>query len=321
MSVQPGRSCPLHYRYALEDFERRPAIAADTLYVVGGLYGNGPALDAVLDMAAAEPRPVVLAFNGDFNWFDADAQGFRRINDTVLSHVALRGNVETELAAEAGEFGCGCAYPEWVSDAEVERSNAIMARLRETACCHPELRRALGQLPMHAVAAVGGIRVALVHGDATSLAGWSYAQERLTDRGHRDAVAQHFGRAGVRVIASSHTCLPVAADFDTPHGRCILINNGAAGMPNFRGTRHGIITRIGVEPAGVTAPLYGTRLDTIHVEALPVHYDHEAWMASFLSCWPRGTPGYESYHRRLVSGPGSALEAAVRWSTAAPPVI
>ena len=44
----PGRSCPLHYRYRPADFAAAPALACDTLYVVGGLYGNTDALAQVL---------------------------------------------------------------------------------------------------------------------------------------------------------------------------------------------------------------------------------------------------------------------------------
>ncbi len=42
--MQPGRSCPPHYRYQPTDLARDTPVAADTLYVVGGLYGNLPAL-------------------------------------------------------------------------------------------------------------------------------------------------------------------------------------------------------------------------------------------------------------------------------------
>ena len=71
------------------------------------------------------PRPT-LVFNGDFNWFDVDPDGFARLNARVLAHAALRGNVETELATDDERAGCGCAYPQWVGDAEVARSNEIV---------------------------------------------------------------------------------------------------------------------------------------------------------------------------------------------------
>ena len=96
----PGRICPTSYRYSARDFDRDPEIVADTLYVVGGLYGNVEALEAVEALAAREPGPVTLAFNGDFHWFDVAHTDFARVTHAVLEHRAIRGNVETEIAAE-----------------------------------------------------------------------------------------------------------------------------------------------------------------------------------------------------------------------------
>ena len=67
--MTPGRSCPLPYRYAPSAFERAADLHAETIYVIGGLYGNVPALHAILQLAAAEPVKPTLIFNGDFNWF------------------------------------------------------------------------------------------------------------------------------------------------------------------------------------------------------------------------------------------------------------
>ena len=89
----PGRTCPASYGYAPESFGSLAAIPADTLYVVGGLYGNAFALDAILAMAAAERHPVTLCFNGDFHWFDATPEAFEAINRRVLEHPALRGKI------------------------------------------------------------------------------------------------------------------------------------------------------------------------------------------------------------------------------------
>ena len=137
-SQGPGRTCPLSYRYGAQSLARPPELAAETLYVAGGLYGNPFALDALLRMVDSEPG-ARLVFNGDFNWFDADDASFERINRVVLSHHAIRGNVETELLAVDGAAGCGCGYPDYVSDADVARSNAIMGVLAATARRHPEL--------------------------------------------------------------------------------------------------------------------------------------------------------------------------------------
>src|SRR5688572_731748 len=96
----PGRICPVGYRYAPRVFDRAPDFEAETLYVVGGLYGNVEALDALAAMAARERRPVTFVFNGDFHWFDAAPEDFRAIAAGVAPHRRLRGNVETEIAGE-----------------------------------------------------------------------------------------------------------------------------------------------------------------------------------------------------------------------------
>ena len=104
-TAEAGRSCPLHYRYRPAVFARPAEFACDVLYVVGGLYGNRPALASVLELAAAEPGRTAVVFNGDFNWFNVDQDGFESVNRTVLGHIALRGNVETELAADDASAG------------------------------------------------------------------------------------------------------------------------------------------------------------------------------------------------------------------------
>jgi len=307
----PGRNCPLAYRYSPEVFRRAPEIAAETLYVIGGLYGNPFALDALVDLAAQESPAPTLVFNGDFNWFDVDPGGFAALNAGVLEHVALRGNVETELANDDGEAGCGCAYPAYVGDADVARSNAILGRLRDTARGFPGLRERLGRLPMHAVAAVGGVRIAIVHGDAWSLAGWRFGEAGLAEA----AIERAFDAADVSVFASSHTCLPVTCRSASG----VLANNGAAGMPNFRGTRYGLVTRIST--AERADALYRERLGPIAVEALAVRYDHDRWLAQFDRLWPAGSPAAVSYRKRITDGPGydpaQALRRPVR-SPAAP---
>lgn len=188
-----------------------------------------------------------------------------------------------------------------MGDAEVERSNVIMECLRTVARGSPDLRARLGALPVYAVADVGGLRVAIVHGDADSLAGWGFSQEALRDAAGRVTAAARFEAADVRVFASSHTCLPVMQGLATARGRCVLANNGAAGMPNFRGTRHGLLTRISRTPA--PDALYGTILDGVHIEALPVPYDHARFERAFLANWPAGSPAHESYYRRITAGP------------------
>lgn len=308
--LRPGRHCPTQYRYTPGSLARAPEILANTLYVVGGLYGNLPALDVVERLADAESGSTRIVFNGDFHWFDIDAVAFAEADRRVTAHDALRGNVETELASDDHSVGCGCAYPESVSDIDVERSNEILARLRETARRDPARRAALAALPMNAVARVGGARIAIVHGDPESLAGWGLAHDRLAEPGHADRLAAWCDAARADVFASSHTCLPACRELVFGHRRAVFINNGAAGMPNFSGTRFGIATRISTRPAQPELVLYGVRIGEVHVEAVRLDYDHDDWVRRFLSMWPEGSSAHRSYLQRIVAGPAYARSMA-----------
>ena len=303
----PGRACPLAYGYGAAALAREVEIEVDTLWVAGGLYGNPYALEALLECYAREAGAKALVFNGDFHWFDVDADSFDRVNRAVLQFDAIRGNVETELASPAADAGCGCGYPDWVDDGTVERSNRILERLRATARRFPQAMQGLARLPMHRVAAVGGERVVVVHGDADSLAGWKFSQERLADAEGRVAAARSFDEANAAIFASSHTCLPVLQRFS--HGR-LIVNNGAAGMPNFRGDTRGVATRISVSRG--KSSLYSASRGSVFVEAVSLDYDAAAWQKSFLAQWPAGSDAHRSYFERIVGGPAYAVGQAMR---------
>lgn len=308
--LAPGRYCPSAYRYAPSVFDRAPELETETLYVVGGLYGNVEALDAVLAMADRERPAPSIVFNGDFHWFDVADEDFKRISGEVARHVAIRGNVETEIATDHGSAGCGCAYPAEVDDSDVDRSNRILMRLRETAGRFPTLREPLARLPMHLVARVGAARIGVVHGDCTSLAGWRFAHDALDAASNAGWLGHAFAEARVDAFASSHTCLPALRTFRFARGRAVVVNNGAAGMPNFAQTRFGLLTRISMHRA--TNALYGTNVAGAHVHAIAVRYDANAWERRFLASWPEHSPAHQSYFRRIAQGPAFALQDAAR---------
>ncbi len=305
---QAGRVCPVDYNYAPDVFARAADFSAETLYVAGGLYGNLAALDTIEAMAAQERATIV--FNGDFHWFDADPQWFAEIERRVVPHRALRGNVETEIARpnDIGA-GCGCAYPESVSGDVVTRSNEILTLLQAVTPSPARIR--LAALPMHLVANVGALRIGIVHGDAAALAGWRFAPDELDNRKRRAWLADVRSKAQVDVFASTHTCLAALRDLPLPGGRLTVINNGAAGMPNFAATQFGVVTRIATTPSP-HPPLYGIERDGVHVDALAVAYDTDAFLARFLKRWPEGSPAYESYYRRIAGGPDYSLAQAQR---------
>ena len=309
--MTPGRSCPLHYRYAPSSFEREADIHAETIYIVGGLYGNVPALTAILALASTEAVKPTLIFNGDFNWFNIDAVSFETINVEVLKHVALRGNVETELAAGAADAGCGCAYPDYVNDADVERSNQIMRALRRTARAFPSLAAAVSMLPMNTVAEIGGERIGIVHGDAESLAGWRFAHDSLHEPENIIWLNRICHDARLIGFASSHTCLPTLRRFRGHDRTHMVINNGAAGMPNFSNTQYGLISRLSVHPAPEGLAQYGDIISGVHVDAIPVHYDAPQFRQAFLANWPAGSAAYLSYFNRISHGPAYAAAHAL----------
>jgi len=101
-AADPGRVCPLRYRYGAGAPAGARMCDVPTLYVIGGLYGNIPALDAIELMALAEANPPTLCFNGDFNWFSIADRNFEHLNDRVLANDAILGNVEAELECRHG---------------------------------------------------------------------------------------------------------------------------------------------------------------------------------------------------------------------------
>ena len=301
-----GRTCPADYRYGAAALARPAELRVESVWIAGGLYGNVFALEALLESFDAERGSKALVFNGDFHWFDIAPRDFATIDAAVMRHRGLRGNVETELARPHADAGCGCAYPDWVDDETVTRSNRILERLRET------VRRvdgssALAALPMQLRVDVGGARVGIVHGDAESLAGWAFSQEALATAEGRRTARRAFEEARVDIFASSHTCLPVLQRFSADR---VLANNGAAGMPNFAGQLFGLVTRVAVTP--FDAALYAYRTPDVFVEAVPVRYDVQAWQRRFLEQWPRGSDAHASYYERMSAGPRYTRSEAVR---------
>ena len=332
-----GRSCPADYRYPPGALAAAEDGQADVLYTAGGLYGNTEALRALDALVRRESGRVRVVLAGDFHWFDVADEEFAAIAEAAQPDPAVHGqgrdetrweaiagNVERELTRHS-EAGCGCAYPDYVDQCTVEWSNAIMARLQERAQCHAAHLAWLATLPLLKAIRVGGERVLVLHGDTESLAGWSFAAERLAGapeglRRMFGLAAQHsteaawlsaeFQRVRARIIACSHTCLPLARPVHTSHGDALLINNGAAGMPNFRGRIAGLVTRIAAERRVPPGSLYGMQLGPVRCDALELRYEPIAWWQRFTQQWPQDSPAYLSYARRLREGPDYPLEWA-----------
>jgi len=299
-----GRSCPLHYRYRPEQLCQVPeAWAEDVLYVIGGLYGNPFALDAIEAMAAEERaagRSVRLLFNGDFNWFNASAPWFADINRRVLRHDASLGNVEFELASPNRDAGCGCGYPDFVEDGVVERSNRIIRRLQQQARSHPEIQRQLKALPRWRCLIFGGLKILVLHGDPESLAGWGLSRESLAGQGSSQ-LRRWFRQTGADLILCSHTCLPLMWSTTVDGRPCGLINNGAAGLGCLAGDHRGLMVRLAASGPSM-APLAGLQAGALSAALVPVDFALGDWLSLFDELWPAGSAAAISYRGRVQSG-------------------
>lgn len=304
MNDNAGRNCPIRYQYGAVKIAEVQATPCDVLYVVGGLYGNSFALDAIEAMAAQEQGQVRICFNGDFNWFNVSDETFKQINERVLKHDCILGNVEAELGEPLDSADCGCAYPDDVDQDVVDRSNAIHTELKRVAQANPELLAELSSKPFFARYAVNGVNVAVVHGDADSLAGWRFDPEHLHDRDQAAWRVESFQKAGVSVFASSHTCSAAFHLERLPEGKMGLIsNNGAAGMPSANNSFDGLITRVATKPFHEPTLVYSAMaIKGVWVEQLRVQIDQAAWQQHFLGQWPEGTAAHLSYFSRISEG-------------------
>lgn len=321
------------YRYRPDDLAGPPAFSCTTLLVVGGLYGNPHALAAVLARAEAEPAPAEIVFNGDFHYLDIDPDQFRAVEAGVHAHHATQGNVEYALAAADDTVGCGCDYPDYVAEPVVTNSNLVVEQLRGSPDLKDDaVRRRLAELPRHLTVTVGDHRIGIVHGDPESLAGWRLALEALDPpdldaRRHTaftgpttsaEQVVDWCHRSRVDALCCTHTGLPYAQDFPQAGRRHVVVNNGCAGLPNFADARVGVLTRLSTDPRPPDDSLYGTTLDGLRVDALPVRYDHDRWHADFLRSWPPGSPAHDNYAARIANGTWLTVDHATRGTVTAP---
>ena len=311
-----GRVCSTDYHIDDQAFFGEAEHVCDVLYVVGGLYGNPFALEAI-DRLIADERAraaeagtadieIATVFNGDMHWFDKTAENFASIEKAAAKYTLLVGNVEAELRRdEPIGVGCGCAYPSCVDDATVARSNKIHSMLFEALASHPDLKDLMQGRPATTTVNVAGKKVGITHGDEKMVGGWACSREDLSELDRQRELDAFLEVNGVTVFATTHTCAAVAIEL--PHG--VVINNGAAGLPNFAGQHFGLVIRIAETPH--PDALFGAQRNGLFVEAVPLRYDQDSFVKWFDELWPEGSPAEISYRRRIVSGPADCVEEAL----------
>ncbi len=96
-----------------------------------------------------------------------------------------------------------------------------------------------------------------------------------------------------------------------------MLNNGAAGMPNFAGDAAGLVTRIATQPFSGPERRFGTQAAgaggaPVFAEALALAIDGAAWQRRFDTLWPAGSDAHRSYAHRIAQGPAYRISEALR---------
>ena len=162
---------------------------------------------------------------------------------------------------------------------------------------HPELKGPLMGRPATMVVDVAGFRVGITHGDEKLIGGWDCSRESLQDVMRQDEVDCFMRRCSLDVFTTTNTCAPVALGLS----RGLVVNNGAAGLPNFAGQRFGLVVRIAAKPR--KDALFEAQVGDLHVQAIPLRYDHDAFLGWFDALWDETSPASISYRDRIVNGP------------------
>lgn len=301
-----GRVGADDYAIAPEEWDKEPFATCDTLYSVGGLYGNVEAMKTVVKMLEDEEGEVCVALNGDYHWFDGTLESFEEIEELVAPFVPMNGNVEFELSrVEACGVGCGCSYPTTMSDAFVGRSNAIYGRMKAAIAQRDGLAASLQGRPAWGIVRVGDALVGLTHGDEKSVSGWGCSVDNLHKPERIEELEGFFAERSIDVLSTTHTCAAAAVKMENG----VVINNGSAGLPEYKGLLYGLINRISKTPH--PDAIYRTMVKGVYVEAVPVRYDHDAFIAWFDSIWEEDSPAAQSYRPRAVAGPDTVFTDAV----------
>lgn len=214
----------------------------------GGAYGNLEALDALLAEAGRRGIPPAnIIHSGDAIAYCSDPEAVaRRLSDRGIA--SIKGNVEDQLAANAGDCACGfeegsaCQVMavEWYAYADSEISG--------------ETRDWCAALPDQLAFTMKSRRFRVVHGSVTTINRFMFGSL------DEDEFELELRAAESDVVVAGHTGLPFTRHIDAR----VWHNTGALGLPANDGT-----TRVWFS---VVTPLsHGVRF-----EHFPLDYDHAA---------------------------------------------
>jgi predicted phosphodiesterase len=246
-----------------------------TWLLFGGPYGNLQVTQALL----AEARrlaipPERMLCTGDLVAYCGDPVAtIDLIRDSGMA--VVKGNCDEQLGASAADCGCGfepgsaCARlsADWYAYAD--------------SVVRPDQRRWLASLPGRIDLEIGGLRLAAIHGSASSINQFIFAGS--SDGEKRDSL----DALGCDGVIGGHCGLPFTQAL---YGR-LWHNPGVIGMPANDGTPRVWFSLVTETPAG------------LRFERRALSYDHEGAQAAMRRA---GLP--ESYRKALASGLWPSLD-------------
>ena len=276
--------------------------------VIGGLYGNMQSLKEIKKYE----KNNQLIFNGDFHWLNKKKEEFVAVQEFINNHIALKGNIEESLSNSKNFDNCNCDYPDYFPPEETIYSNEIFSQLKKTYLSCEDYKNHFDQLGTQLYIPIkNGPNIFITHGDLQSLSGWMFSV-RSINKINKGKFLKFFNKVNADVIISSHTCLPVFCHATDTNGEDkLLLNNGAAGMPNFRNKNFGIIIRISSSKSIDEKVLYRKKIKNYFFEAIKLEYSNKNFIKEFLINWPSKSSGYKAYFDRISNGPSFDLSESM----------
>lgn len=287
--------------------------AVPRIAVLGGVYANPHALEAVLADARARDADEVWCL-GDLGGFGAECDAvWPLLTDAGVRCIA--GNYD--LAVGRGDEDCGCGYTSELDNhfAQVMYDHTLRATSRDFAAWMRDLPHAIRE-------PVGGLDVLAVHG--SPLAVNDFLWESMDDDELRVRLdACEGGRPDV--LLCTHTGLQWQRRVDDT----LVVNVGAVGRPANDGTTDVWYATLDLQDDTATATLHRVAYDwraqaaSMRAAGLPepfVETVETGWWTTCLEVVPPAERARGAFHVYRESLPEpAALAAGAGWADAAAP--
>ena len=182
---------------------------------------------------APRPRRRRCASTATSTGSTSTTAAFAEINQRVLAHDAIAGQRRGRVRHARATTPAAAAPTRTASTPASSSARTGSMPTQGHGARHPELRARIAALPMLARYQVGDCRVGVVHGDA-DVAGRLALRRRRARRACGAAVVAAVVRSGRGGSLRQHPHLPAGAcGRSHARRRSWVVNNGAAGMPNF----------------------------------------------------------------------------------------